>query len=175
MEKAYLISKNHFDVQEVNYQQLKDYTNNIILEHVNVSGSEYFYFKRSLFELDRLDFNVGILLDSSNILSEDQIINNLLWNIKGFDIKLGIWIKGPLKESIYDKLHKEFSNNFIVGMVSENDKISSPRWGTMGDIEELENISLDFIKDPITEIALNVDYKTIYEKNNLKPIPSTYK
>lgn len=174
MKKAFLISKNHFDIQEVNYPQLQEFTNNVFLEHVNQSGSDLYYFKRSLYELDRLNYNIGIVLDTTNILSEDQIINNLIWNIRGFKINLGVWIKGPLKESIYEKLKVEFSYNFILGLISDDDNITSPRWGIMGDIETLNPIKLDFIKDEIIEVSLNTDYKTIYEENGLSPIRSTY-
>lgn len=174
MEKAFLISKNHFDVEEVNYKQLKKFTNNIILEHINDSGSDLFYFKRSLFELSRLDYNIGILLNTNNILSEKQLIKNLLWNIKGFKINLGIWIKGDFKTSIYDTLRTEFKNNFIVGLVDNNKNTDIPRWGVDGDIEEINSITLDFIRHPITELYLNTDYKTIYDENKLIPIPSTY-
>ena len=173
-EGAYLISKIHFDVEEVNYPQLKEYTNNVILEHVNESGSDLFYFKRSLLELNRLNYNIGILLDTNNILSTKQLIKNLVWNMKGFKINLGIWVKGPLKEPIYDTLKKEFRNNFIVGLVSDEDTNGIPRWGINGDIEECDNISLDFIRHPIRGLSLNTDYKTIYEENNLRPIVSTY-
>ena len=160
MEKAFLISKIHFDVEEVNYPQLKEYTNNVILEHVNESGSDLFYFKRSLLELNRLNYNIGILLNTDDILSTDQLIKNLVWNMKGFKINLGIWVKGSLKETVADILRKEFKNNFIVGIVTDEDTDNIPRWGINGDIEEINNISLD--------------YKTIYEENNLRPIVSTY-
>lgn len=174
MEKAFLITKNHFDVEEVNYKQLKDFTNNIILEHINDSGSDLFYFKRSLFELDRLNYNVGILLNTDNILSEEQLIKNLLWNIKGFKINLGIWIKGEFKTSIYDVLRTKFINNFIVGLVNNSDTNNIPRWGINGDIEEVSTTIIDFIRYPIKELYLNTDYKTIYDENKLKPIPSNY-
>lgn len=174
MEKALLINKNHFDVREVNFKQLKDYTNNIILEHVNNSGSVYYYFKRSLFTTDLFDYNVGILLNTDNILSEKQLINNLVWNIKGFDIKLGIWIKGSFKESVYNALRDEFKNNFILGLVDDKNTNNIPRWGIKGDIEENKSINIDFIENPVTELILNTDYKKIYEENKLTPIPSSY-
>lgn len=175
MKEAFLITKNHFDIQEVNYVQLKEYTDSIFLEHVNQSGSDLYYFKRSLYELDRLNYNIGIVLDTNNILSEKQLIKNLIWNIRGFKINLGIWIKGPLKESIYNNLKTEFSHNFILGLVEdETTDEYIPRWGDMGDVEEVEPIKLDFIKDDIIKVSLNTDFKTIYEENNLIPIRSTY-
>lgn len=170
--EAYLIKKEHFDVEEVNYPELKKYTNNIILEHINQSGSDLYYFKRSLYELRRLDYNIGILLNTDNILSQKQLIKNLIWNLKGFKINLGIWITGVLKESVYNELKDEFSNNFILGLVSEEYTSNFiPRWGNKGDIEELESIKINFIRKPILKLSLNTDYKTIYEENDLKYIP----
>ena len=174
MEKGFLITKNHFDIEEVNYPQLKKFTNNVILEHINNSGSELFYFKRSLYELDRLGYNIGILLNTDNILSEEQLLNNLIWNIRGFKINLGIWIKGTCTEDFYNILKNDYQNNFISGIISDNDYINAPRWGINGDIEEIGSINLDFIRCPIIELSLNTDYRTIYDENKLKPLPSTY-
>ena len=89
MERAYLITKDHFKVEEVNFTQLKETIDNIILEYRFDSNLEYF--KRSLFEMDRLGYNIGILVKSSNI-STDSLLSTFISHIKGFEIKLGVWI-----------------------------------------------------------------------------------
>ena len=120
-EIAYLITNDHFKVEEVDFEKLKSYTNNIILKYDVNSHS----FRRALFELDRLDFNIGIYAD---------ILTGLDHEIKGFKIKLGLW----LNEDIFCRMYHELNDkrNFITGVVTEDDFFTTyPRWGIMGDIE----------------------------------------
>lgn len=167
MEKAILVNKTHFRIKEVNYSNLKKYYNNIILEYTDEIDNKYF--RRSLFELSRLDFNIGIILSLSNIE-----LKSFINDIKGFDIKLGIWIYGSNKISYFNQLSKDYHDNFITGVVSNPYISNIPRWGDKGDIETTKFVYLDFIDGPISELEIHTDYKTIYEENNLKPIPSTY-
>lgn len=175
MKKAYLIEKKHFKYEEVNFKNLSSMTNNVILEYVYEKDNKYF--KRSLFELDRLGFNIGILVRISRYEDRDVYLKDLIDKIKGFNIKLGVWIDltypGDYKD-YYESLIKNFNNNFITGIKGEyQDNLIIPKWGYNKDIEEIESIKLDFIKDDITVLRLNTNYKEIYDENNLHPIPST--
>lgn len=169
MEKAYVLQNKNFYPQEVDFKKLRSVINNIFLifEIDNLDNNKYF--KRSIFELYRLNFNIGIYLSNynENIVSVKELIKN----IRGFDIKLGVWTNDSV---LYYKL-LEFKNNFIIGIKDEyNQTQIIPRWEDNGDIENISlNTKLDFISDYLYEISLNNDFKTIYEENNLKPIPST--
>ena len=127
---------------------------------------DYKSFKRALFELDRLDYNIGIYIPNE--------VTNLFNNIKGFKIKLGVW----LNEDKYRHLQNELNSykSFITGIISEDNfrSLQMPRWGTMGDIENSELIKLDFIREPIQQLIINTDFVKIYDENELKPIPSFY-
>lgn len=161
---AYLITGKHFEVEEVDFEQLKKYTNNVILQY----EKDFTKFRRALFELDRLGFNIGIY-------SSEYTGLFLLPLIAGFNIKLGIWFKYAVsinieELSVFNKIY------FITGLVSEIFDIPKyPRWGTHGDIEYYEKIKLDFIREPIKTLKLNTDFVKIYDENNLKPVLSTYK
>lgn len=154
---VYLINKDHFKIEEIDFEKLKSYTNNVILEY----NQDFTFFKRALFELDRLGFNIGI--KTSSLLFFDLI--------KGFNIKLGIWIEDNESSESFKYLRK-FKDNFIVGYISDEIYRSiSPRWGTMGDIENAEIIKLDFIREPIQQLIINTDYVKIYDENHLRSIP----
>lgn len=169
MEIAFIINKKHFAVEEVDFEKLSKYTNNFIIEYDYNDNS---YFRRSLFELDRLGLNIGISIDLPNI--DYNILNDLLNNIKGFNINIGVWYT-PIDEynNIYGKLN-EFVFNFIYGIKS-NTNLPIPVWKENGDIEDGDVIVIDGMKEPINTVYLNTDYKSIYKENNFKPIPSTYK
>lgn len=164
---AYLITKKHFEIEEVNFEELKKYTNNIILQY----EKDFTKFKRALFELDRLGFNIGIY--NHNYYS----FIHTLKEIKGFNIKLGIWVEYHDGLVIKDlSTLDEVRKNYIMGLVHNEYNIPEmPKWGIMGDIENSEIIKLDFIKEPIQTLKLNTDFVKIYEENDLKPILSTYK
>lgn len=181
-EKAYILKKIHFDIQEVNFEQLKEHTNNIILEY---SFNDP-YFKRALFEMDRLNYNIGILItDVDQTEYTSSMLLDLLYNISGFNINLGVWINYKDNDKTYDvfnTLQTKFSTNFITGLVNcpllENKEqnnfviefLDYPSWCTKGDIENYSIIMLDFIYYSINVVSLNTDYKTIYKENNLTPI-----
>lgn len=172
MEHAYVITKNHFIPDEVNYPQLKEITDNVILEYDCTTDLKYFI--RSLFEMDRLNFNIGIRLKSSNIAS-DYLINEFIKNIRGFKINLGVWIQedniNNIK-NIRDKF-KLYKDNFIIGFISDF-QLDCYRWGEMGDIETYAVERVSFIQNMIRLVVLNTDFKTIYEENKLHPILSNY-
>lgn len=160
---AYLITKEHFEVEEVNFELLKSHTNNVILEYKH----NFTKFRRALFELDRLGFNIGIY----NIDSTDK---DLILYITGFNIKLGIWFTYrsiPYNQNIFN-FNKIY---FIIGIREDFNFYDFPKWGIMGDIEYSEIIKLDFIREPIQTLKLNTDFVKIYNENDLKPILSTGK
>lgn len=158
---GYYIQEDHFRIEEVNFEQLKQYTNNVIIEY-----TPYFKnFRRALFELDRLGFNIGIYANK---------YKDVFFNSRGFNIKLGIY----LREEDYRYNYTKFQGyKYIIGIVSEDNSIAynCPRWGHMGDIENLNMIELDFIRGPIQTLKLNTDFIKIYNENNLFPISSTFK
>lgn len=160
---AYLITKEHFEVEEVNFELLKSYTNNVILQY----EKDFTKFRRALFELDRLDFNIGI---------HTEDITSILPIIAGIKIKLGVWIDYEYFGSDL-KYINEFRNIYFITGIRFNLDLDSqmPRWGTMGDIENSEIIKLDFIRKPILSLKLNTDFVKIYNENNLKPVLSTEK
>lgn len=175
---AFIIQENHFKTQDVDFEQIRNnYTNNIILEY-DYNNTEHF--KRSLFELDRLKFNIGILFIHNNDFNNtiiDTILTDLLNNIKGFKVNLGIWIQSDDKvilKYIYDILNTNYSNNFITGVKGDSDKFI-PLWKKKGDIEDNSIILTDFMPKSIKTVRINTDYKTIYEENNLSPIKSNEK
>ena len=181
IEKAYLIKAQHFKIQEFNFEQLKEYTDNVILEYFDNK-----YFKRALFEMDRLGYNIGILIPHIEDIDYKDILLDLLQNIRGFNINLGVWVDYKDNETtynIFNTLHEKFSKNFIVGLRNcplledkENTFITEfldyPYWGPKGDIENNSIIMPDFTHFSINTVLLNTDYKTIYEENNLEPIKS---
>ena len=57
MKSAFLLEKKHFEVEEVNFFNLKIYSKNVILEYTDTDND---YFRRSLFEMVRMRFNIGI-------------------------------------------------------------------------------------------------------------------
>ena len=73
--KAYIIQSTHFTTEEMNFEQLKEYTDNVILEYKNDDNK---HFRRSLFELDRLKFNIGILLTDNTDTDIKLILKSLL-------------------------------------------------------------------------------------------------
>ena len=172
MDKAYLITKNNFAVEEVNFPLLRTKTNNIILEYIDELNTTYF--KRSLFELYRLGFNVGILLKLSRKNDTKDYLIKFLNQIKGFKINLGVWVHIEKQNDYiyYDILDKYFFNNFITGVrdMYTNNSDMIPRWGANKDIEII-NFE-EILRDKIPVLSLNTDYKTIYDENKLYPIPT---
>lgn len=179
-EKAYVIKSEHFKIQEMDFEQLKEYTDNVILEY-----SDMDYFKRSLFEMDRLGYNIGILYT----VSQSNDLEKLLNAIRGFNINLGVWVDFKNDEISYNAfitLREKFNKNFITGIrlcpllldkdfsFIENIK-DYPKWGPSDskcDIESDTIIMPYFSHFSINTIRLNTNYKKIYEENNLKPIKS---
>lgn len=176
MKQAYLIEKKHFRVEEVNFSKLRCVTNNIILEYVYDEDNKYF--TRSLFELSRLGFNIGILAR----YSKDKLCRMYLWDLitklRGFNIKLGVWIDAEDSNDciyLYNELQKKFSNNFIIGIKHDDlTDVSLPRWNHNGDIDISGTTTFDDMRDFVTILNLNTDYKTIYDENELCPISSTF-
>lgn len=171
-EIAYLIQPDHFKIEEVNFKLLHEYTNNIILEYNNTVA--FLYFKRALCELDRLDFNIGILINDTSIekINIEVLLTDLLNKISGINISLGLWIQSYSSEreyKLYNFLNSNFSYNFITG-IKNTSKYNNFYWNTMGDIEDNSIIMLDFIHMPIKTIKLNTNLKTIYIENNMKPL-----
>lgn len=177
METACIITKNHFQFEEVDFKQLSSYCDNFIIEYNYKNNS---YFKRSLFQLDKLEANIGILVNINDYDNIEDIYNDLINNIKGFNINLGVWIdfKARIKDFVLYNDLKKFNNNFITGFKNTKYKIielEGPIWKENGDIDTGEYISFDFIRSEIPTAILYSDYKSIYKENNLKPIPSNYK
>ncbi len=174
-EIAYLITSDHFKIEEVDFEKLKSYTNNIILKY-NVN---FHSFRRELFELDRLNLNIGVLIESYDC-SLEELIKDFVNAIKGFNINIGVWIdySGDRELELYNILTEKFSDNFIVGLRYFGNKLSnySPIWEYNGDIAD-SNIKIlnDISKKKYKVVFLINDYKTIYKENNMKPIISTYK
>lgn len=174
-DKAYVIQKHHFDIEEVNFEQLKNCTDNVILEYLY---TDVLYFKRALFELDKLKFNIGILLNDNTSIDSKELLKDLLNSIRGFNINIGVWLNindtDKLCE-IYSILKESLSDNFITGIKGNYNNILNndyPVWKDNGDIEDSSYIMLDFIHQSIKTVNLNTDYKYIYKENNLKPIKS---
>lgn len=160
---AFMISKENFKHDnEIDLKKLKDYTNNIIVVYDN----NFKDFRRLLFLLDSLDFNIGIHINEFNLLN----ITDFIYNIKGFNIKLGVWC--PTIET-YNLLTK-YKNNFIIGLIGISNDSQIPRFGPFGDIEISKLTNFDFISKPIQELKINTDYVKIYNENKLTPILSTY-
>lgn len=161
---AYLITSKMFKDEEVNFEQLREYTNNVILVYTD----EFTKFNRALHELKRLNFNIGIYIHRT------ENLNLFMYYIRGFKINLGIWLD---EKPFYE--HKEyldtFKDNFISGLRTEKDS-TNYYWSPMhGDISHWSFVDLDFVRGEILELALNTDFAKIYEENGLKPIPSTFK
>lgn len=170
MKKAYhLTTKDLTGDIEVDFNKLSKETSNFIIDY-NVSNNKYF--KRTLFELDRLKLNTGILIvfDDKNEFTNDTILKYLINDIRGFKINLGIWVDYTNIENLelYNLL-ENYQEYFITGIRDINNKCtisnSVPLWSNNGDIIEQDNTK---------EITLISDYKTIYEENKMKPIPSNY-
>ena len=89
IDKAYVIQKKHFKIESVDFVQLKGYTDNVILEY---NYGDTSYFKRSLFELDRLNYNIGILVNDNTEIDMPMLLKDLLENIRGFNINIGVWL-----------------------------------------------------------------------------------
>lgn len=174
---AFLIQGNHFDIEEVDFKQIKEnFTNNIILDFNSMTTNQ---FKRSLFECDRLNINIGVLIlddtDSSGMIK-------LLESMRGFDINLGVWIQKNKDTDLYYNILKErYYNNFIIGIrflnKSDFDNFSLivPSWVSKGDLEDYSFILPDFIHKTIKTIKINTDYAKLYKENNLSPIKSNQK
>lgn len=178
MERAYYLTKQDLtDNLEINFLELSKNTNNFIISyHYN----DITYFRRALFELDRINSNIGILIElDSNCKDIDAIEKDFINSIKGFNINLGVWIdyKDDLSLALYNKLNDTYDNNFVTGMRYFGNKLSnySPIWEYNGDISEsnISTISSES-KKKYKQVFLINDYKTIYNENNLKPIPSNY-
>ena len=160
--EAYMISKEVFKPNnEIDLKKLREYTNNIIV----VYKKDFKEFKRLLFLLDSLDYNIGI-----HINDFDLDINDLISKIKGFDIKLCIWVP---KIEQYNLL-SEYKDNFITGIISLDKDSQLPRFGPSGDVEVSSLYCYDFMSKPVQKLKLNTDYVKIYNENKLKPIPSTF-
>lgn len=160
---AYMVSKEIFKPNnEIDLKKLKEYTNNIIA----VYNSDFKDFRRLLFLLDSLDFNIGIHINELNTID----ITDFIYNIKGFDIKLGVWCSNI---ETYNLL-TIYKDNFIVGLIGINNDSQIPRFGPFGDIEVSKLNHFDFSSKSIQELKINTDYIKIYNENKLKPIPSTY-
>lgn len=159
---AFMITKEIFKPNnEIDLKKIKEYTNNIIL----VYEKDFKDFRRVLFLLDSLNYNIGIHINESNI-----DVKELLYLIRGFNIKLGIWTSN-IEEYNLLSIYKE---NFIVGIIRIERDSQIPRFGPFGDIEVSKLRKLDFISNPIQELKINTDYSKIYDENKLKPIPSTF-
>lgn len=171
IDKAYVIQKKHFKIEPIDFVQLKGYTDNVILEY---NYDDTSYFKRSLFELDRLNYNIGILVNDNTEIDISILLKDLLENIRGFNINIGVWLNisdTNRLSYVYAILDYSLSDNFITGIKgSVSDEY--PMWKENGDIEDYTHIMLDFIHQSIKTVKLNTDYKTIYKENNLKPLKS---
>lgn len=168
MNMAYLIQKKHFNIQEVNFSKLKKDTNNIILEYTYLDNK---YFRRSLFELDRLGFNIGIYIPK--MPKGSSIMSDLINNLKGFKINLGIWIDSYNGVNLFNKLDIFNKKYFIIGVIPTNDSIDLnryPVWKNNGDIEDIDTVAID--NELISVLRLNTDYATIYNENKFRNIPS---
>lgn len=174
MEVAYFLEEKHFMVEEVNFKLLKEHTNNVILEYKPNNK----YFKRALFEMDRLGFNIGIYVPYSidYVLNFYVVTQLAISDTRGFNIKLGLWIDDSMEYNtmrIANILKSTYSNNFIVGI--RNSNVYNYTWSYYGDIQDNNDITLDFIREPIRTLKLYTDFVRIYDENNLKPVPSNYK
>ena len=177
MERAYHLTKQDLTENiEINFLELSKISNNFIISyHYNDTK----YFRRALFELDRLNLNIGVLIESYDC-SLEELIKDLINAIKGFNINIGVWIdySGDRELELYNILTEKFSDNFIVGLRYFGNKLSnySPIWEYNGDISD-SNIKIlnDTSKKKYKVVFLINDYKTIYKENNMKPIISTYK
>lgn len=177
MDKALLVRKDNFKIQEVDFSKLKEFTNNIILEYTYNSENNK-YFRRSLFELDRLGFNIGILCNNIHYVSLYLYLKDVIDSIKGFKINLGVWVELYDDEDynyLYKPLSEKFNNNFITGIIdstySDYKELSVPKWGKNCDIEP-DGLGVQVNNEYINILSLSTDYKTIYDENNLKPIRS---
>lgn len=179
MEKAYhLTRKDLTENIEINFEELSKLTDNFIISyHYNDTK----YFKRTLFELDRLNLNIGVLIviDSDNY-SIENVLKEFIDSIKGFNINLGVWVdySGEKDLELYNKLNELFSDNFITGLRYFDNKLSnySPIWEYNGDIAEsgITSFNKTSLKKYKMVFLIN-NYKDIYKENDLKPVPSNYK
>lgn len=173
--KAYIIQSTHFTTEEMNFEQLKEYTDNVILEYKNDDNK---HFRRSLFELDRLKFNIGILLTDNTDTDIKLILKSLLESIRGFNINIGVWLNISNMVKLIDAyriLETSLSSNFITGIKGNYKNLLNdnyPVWKENGDIEDFTRIMVHFAHQTITTVKMNTDYKTIYKENKLKPLKS---
>lgn len=164
---AYVLDHIHFIPEEVNFINLKEYSDNVILSYDLDNANNNTHFKRAIAELDRLNFNIGIMI----LLSENNNIDELIQDIKGYKINLGVWTNDM---NIFGNL-LSFKDNFITGIIVDYDGFKCPRLGHNGDLDFSEFKKFSFIKESVLTIKINNDFKIIYDKNRLIPIPSTYK
>lgn len=165
MNIGYLITKDHFKVKEVDFESLVKIqgVHNVFLEYNN----DFKHFKRALYELNRLDINIGI-----KFIGTELDLIHMIYHIKGIDICLGIWFEN-------DQLRNYFKNAIlerqITGIISDNENVDFvPRWGINGDIENIEMTPIIYTEEPVMLLKLNTGFDVVYKINNLKPIPSTY-
>jgi len=174
MNIAYLLNIKHFKDQDISFVKLQktQEVKNIILDY----RPGYTHVPAALFELKRLGINVGLRVLSDDY-SEDpsegpgMFLYNVLELVKGFDIKLGIWTNSAVLQTALSK----FKDNFISGIISNDDILDFvPRWGEMGDIEDIGLSPIISIKGDVMFLRLNTNFIDIYDKNNLQPLPSNY-
>lgn len=175
---AYILNYKHFYPNEIDLNLLKGYTDNAILEYGYNNST--LYFKRALFELDRLNFNIGILLKDNSDIEYTSIIKDLLENLKGFNINIGIWLEihNIEKLNIVYKILNKLSDHYIIGIRGDYEQSQlpiinqSPIWTDNGDIEDNYSLLLNFTQHFMYIVKLNTDYITIHKENNLQPIKS---
>lgn len=163
---AYLLTSELYNKpgEEISLIELKEYTDNVIVLY----NEDFNKFRNLLYALDTLKFNIGVAVD---ICIYNLDIYDFIDNIKGFNIKLGVWV--PYNHQ-YQLLSNKYKRNFIIGEINNKTDSQIPRLGTSGDIELGESKYIDSINKEIQELKINTDFVTIYNENNLKPIPSTY-
>ena len=114
-----------------------------------------------------------------NITNTDNVhsfVSRFINDIKGFDIKLGVWIENSDNGlELFNRL-LPYKHNFILGTRGEfKTKEYTPTWRTNGDIEDKEYVNLDFLREPILRLGIYSDYVSIYDENKFAPILSTHK
>ena len=159
---GYMITKeNYNNIKQINFKELRKKTDSIIVVY------EYSFkeFRRVLFLLDSLNFNIGIYINE-----QELDLSKFISNIKGFNIKLGVWINNYMQN---DLLIEYRMNNFITGIISEDESCMLYRFGYHGDIEIIDTYK--FYNNSLWKLKINTDLSKIYDELKLKPIDSTYK
>lgn len=177
MEQAFNILKSDFLNGDVDFKSLSKFNNNFIIDYHYGDTS---YFKRALFELDKLNLNIGVHIKLDPDFPLDLLLENFINNIKGFKINLGVWIDFIDDSKIPELFNKlsEYKKYFIIGckmFYNDMKPENGPIWYINGDIESLGVIYYSEYHKFYSMVNLNTDYKTIYNENNLVKIPSTYK